>query len=138
MELVIYNGGGGLAKQTAYVLVSPETRDWAYGYVGHGFVRPDETVRVFAAMQPYGVETQGVLHCRDVAENTWGWNLRGDKEMLRSAPRRPKIARRHHSGAEPLDQKDMLRAFYPDIDPNRLDLRDSRVIESPTARPKGK
>ena len=112
VALVIHNGGGKLAKGTGFAVV--RAKNYSFGYVLDGFMRPGETAYVTTDLSAGPVDPVAVMFCRDSNENTYAWNLAGD---LWEIPRRDWLGRKR---THVLTDKDFLRHFYPEIDAHDL------------------
>jgi hypothetical protein len=127
LRLSVHNGGGGLAKGAAFILVL----DGAYsaGHLGDGFIKSNEAGVVLTDINPPASaesrRAKGVLTCRDADDNSWGWNLQGGPPKLLSRAKRRwwqfwRTPREHGwqvwRRGRVLDEHLILRAFYSDVD----------------------
>lgn len=112
--LLIHNSGGGLAKGVGFLIVAGDS--YVQGYAGTGFLRPGEAADIRTQLPPDAVETGesaiGMVACRDVNEDGWIWNMRGDRKASRR--RWWRRGHRYKTGEE------MLAVFHPDVDLSQL------------------
>jgi hypothetical protein len=85
MSMTIINGGGGLAKGVAFVLVAG--RHYGIGHVG--FLRPGEEAHFRVDIPGTTEGVQAVVFGRDQNENSYGWSHEGSRHQFRRTRRKP-------------------------------------------------
>jgi hypothetical protein len=130
-ELVIHNAGSRVAKAPLFALVSGQ---WlTAGAVDPGFLLPGETVivKTFIVAEPEDADklSVGVLACRDTDENTWAWNLRGNRKLVQRW--KPPWWRFWTGASAAATIEEMLKAFHPEVDVDSLTEVEHEIIRQP-------
>ena len=128
LEVHIHNAGRGVAKGVLIGLVAEDSH--VMGALGTGFLPGGESVFVQTGIPTPSIEhlarekPKGVLICRDISENSYAWNLVGERKVLR---RRYLPWQRHRVTST----SEALHRFYPEIDFAGLARVGLRVIPDP-------